>query len=253
VLPFPSEVDLGSVFRDAIRAITRTDAPPPIEAGFYPYAGLSSTIRLRKGRVYARVSDLLREAPPEVLFALASILVGKLYRKRVSSEQERLYRQFTTQPRMVDASDDARRERGYKVTSSPRGKAYDLEEIFGQLNGAYFGGKLEPPVLSWSKQKAKRVLGHHDHIHSTIVISRALDSTKVPRFVVEYVLYHEMLHVKHPPKTLRGRTVYHGERFRKDERRFPRYRQAVRWLEDNISSSRNVNTHRSQPADSMCS
>ena len=232
VLPFEAQPDLNSIFTDAIRRVRKTRDLPEVVAHFYPYAGLSSTIRLRKGRVYARVSDLLVKSPREVLDALACILVAKLYRQKTSREHERVYRQYTTQPGMVDASDSARRERGYKITSSPRGKVYDLEEMFDQLNSRYFAGRLARPVLSWSPQRARRILGHHDHVHSTIMISRALDSRHTPRFVVEYVLYHEMLHIKHPPKTVRGRFTYHGDGFRRDEKRFERFKDALRWLDE---------------------
>src|SRR5262245_31593804 len=232
VLPFREATDLASIFTEAIRRVRKTGDLPQIVADFYPYAGLSSTIRLRKGCIFARVSDLLKESPREVLYALACILVAKLYRQKASREHERLYRHYTTQPGIMDASDSARRERGYKITSSPRRKFNNLEYLFDNLNTNYFGGGLERPVLPWSPHRARRILGHHDHVHGTIMISRALDSRHIPRYVVEYVLYHEMLHIKHPPKTIHGRTIYHGERFRRDEKRFKRFNDALSWLEE---------------------
>ena len=86
--------------------------------------------------------------------------------------------------------------------------------MFAGLNARYFAGRLERPLLSWSQRRTGRVLGHHDHVHGAIIISRTLDSERVPRFVVEYVLYHEMLHVKHPPRAAGSRTVYHSRQFR---------------------------------------
>jgi hypothetical protein len=244
VLPFPAHTDLNSIFTDALRRVGKSRYLPEVEADFYPYAGLSSTIRLRKGRVYARVSDLLMKSPREVLYALACILVSKLYRQKASREHERLYRQYTTQPGIMDASDSARRQRGYKMTTPPRGKVYDLDEIFDRLNLRYFGGKLDRPTLSWSPQRARRILGHHDHVHGTIMISRALDARRIPAFVVEYVLYHEMLHIKHPPKTVRGRTIYHGDGFRRDEKRFERFKDALKWLDEAPSPARRRRTTR---------
>jgi hypothetical protein len=229
------DADLEAVFSSALRAAVKRRPLPEVEARFYPYAGLSSTIRLRGGRVYARVSDVLEQSPPEVLYALASILVGKLYRIRPSKEHERTYRQYASDPLVLDASEAARRHRGYKITTSPRGNTYDLEEIFEQLNARYFAGRLKRPQLSWSPRRTRRILGHHDHVHSTIMISRTLDSPRIPRMVVEYVLYHEMLHVAHPPVTAAGRTVYHSRQFRADERRFEKLEEALGWL-DRIAS-----------------
>ena len=224
-------VKLEAVFDEALRAIVKREPKPPVEARFYPYAGLSSTIRLRRGRVYVRVSDILRPSPREVLYALACILIAKLYRLKSPKEHERTYRDYTSHPSVLDASETARRRRGYKKTTSPRGRVYDLDEMFSQLNEQYFDGQLERPVLSWSQTRARRVLGHHDHVHGAIIISRVLDSPRIPRLVVEYVLYHEMLHVKHPPRQVSGRTVYHSPQFRIDERRFGQFDEALKWLE----------------------
>jgi hypothetical protein len=229
--PPAEDVKLEAVFDEALRAVVKKEPRPPVEARFYPYAGLSSTIRLRRGRVYVRVSDILRQSPREVLYALACILIAKLYRLKSSKEHERIYRQYTLHPAVLDASETARRRRGYKKTTSPRGKVYDLDEMFSQLNTQYFEGQLERPLLSWSQGRSRRVLGHHDHVHGAIIISLVLDSPRVPRFVVEYVLYHEMLHVKHLPRRTPGRTIYHSGQFRSDERRFKQFEEALKWLE----------------------
>lgn len=231
VSPVEAGADLQVIFSDALRAAVRKEPLPELEARFYPYAGLSSTIRLRQGRVYARVSDILSESPPEVLYALAWILISKLYKLKSPKEHERVYRQYTSSPAVLDASEATRRVRGYKITSSPRGRVYDLDELFTDLNARYFANALERPLLSWSRRRTRRVLGHHDHVHGAIIISRTLDSARVPRFVIEYVLYHEMLHIKHPPRLVRGRTIYHCPKFRDDENRFERFDEALKCLE----------------------
>ena len=229
--PIASDDALESLFNQALRAAVKHEPIPDVQARFYPYAGLSSTIRMRGGRVYARVSDILMGSPREVLYALACILVAKLYRLKTPKTHKRTYREHTQHPSVLDASNAARRTRGYKITTGSRGKVYDLAELFRELNHQYFSGELEKPLVSWSAGKTRRVLGHHDHVHRTIIISTTLDSDSIPRFVVEYVLYHEMLHVKHPPRVVSGRTVYHGRRFREEERRFERFEEALKWLE----------------------
>jgi hypothetical protein len=225
---------LESVFVDALREVVRKDPRPQVDARFYPYAGLSSTIRLRSGRIYVRVSDVLTHSPREVLYALACILCAKLYRRKAPREHELTYRNYAAHPSVVVLAEEARRGRGYKITTSPRGKVYDLNEVFDRLNGRYFGDQLERPLLSWSKLRARRILGHHDQVHDTITISRALDTPRIQPFVLEYVLYHEMLHIKHPPLQKGARTIYHSAEFRTDERRFERFDEALKLL-DQIS------------------
>jgi hypothetical protein len=229
--PITSDENLEELFDQALKTLVKREPRPHIEARFYPYAGLSSTIRLRQGRVFARVSDILKGSPREVLFSLACILVAKLYRLKASKTHERIYKKHALDPPILDASQAARRRRGYKITTTSRGKVYDLVEMFSGLNARYFGGNLDRPLLSWSKRPTRRVLGHHDHVHNTIVISRTLDDPGIPSFVVEYVLYHEMLHVKHPPRVVSGRTSYHGRPFREDEQLFERIGEALKWME----------------------
>src|SRR5207253_5682741 len=124
-----AEANLDAIFDAALRAVLKGGERPEVEARFYPYAGLSSTIRLRQGRVYARISDILRQSPRDVLYALACILVAKLYRLKVAAKYERTYRDYAHDPSILNATDAARRTRGYKLTTSPRGQVYDLDEL----------------------------------------------------------------------------------------------------------------------------
>lgn len=202
-----------------------------IEVRFYPYAGLHHTIRVRTGRVYVRLSDVFESAPPEVIRAVAFLLVARLLSRKAPPAHERVYRTYAFSPQVLRASDIARQKRGRKVISSAQGKAYDLSELFDRLNRRYFDGDIAKPVLTWSKRKAKRILGHHDAVHSTITLSKALDSRDVPEWFVEYILYHEMLHIKHPAKFINGRRHYHTPAFRSEEQRFPRYQASQEWLD----------------------
>jgi predicted metal-dependent hydrolase len=58
-----------------------------------------------------------------------------------------------------------------------------------------------------------------------------LDSPEVPEWFVEYILFHEMLHIKHAARIIKGRRYYHTPAFRAEERTYPRYEQAQEWLD----------------------
>ena len=106
------------------------------------------------------------------------------------------------------SSDIARRQRGRKRISSAHGETYDLEKMFAKLNRGYFGGELTKPTITWSQRRTRRILGHHDRVYDTITISKTLDSLDVPEWFVKYILYHEMLHIKHPARLINGRRYY---------------------------------------------
>ncbi|HYE15564.1 MAG TPA: SprT-like domain-containing protein [Pyrinomonadaceae bacterium] len=227
----------GTFFVEAFRQLAPKRPVPEVDARYYPYAGLNHTIRLRSGRVHVRMSDIFRDAPTGVHRALAFILVAKLLRRRPPALYERIYRDYACAPEVLRASDLARRRRGRKMVSSAQGRVYDLERMFRRLNQRYFDGRIEQPTLTWSQRRTRTILGHHDGAHDTIVISKTLDSADVPEWFVEYILYHEMLHIKHPARLINGRRYYHTKAFRADEQRFPRYHEAQQWL-DNVARLR---------------
>src|SRR6476660_1749597 len=218
-------------FADAFRQLGGSRGVPSIEVRFYPYAGLRHTIRLRSGRVYVRLSDICKDAPPEVVRALAWILVARLLGKRVPTIHDRVYRDYSLTPSVMRSSDLARRGRGRKMISTAHGEVYDLDRMFGKLNRRYFDGQIPKPTLTWSQRRTKSILGHHDHIYDSITISKTLDSADIPEWFVEYILYHEMLHIKHPARLINGRRYYHTSAFRAEEQSFPRYQHAQEWLD----------------------
>jgi hypothetical protein len=223
--------DVRTFFTDAFRHLGANRTVPTIEIRFYPYAGLHHTIRVRSGRVYVRLSDICKNAPPDVLRALAFVLVARLLGKRTPDVHDRVYRDYSITPEVMRSADIARRRRGRKQISSSQGDTYELDRMFTKLNRKYFRGELQKPTLTWSQRKTRTILGHHDRVYDTITISKTLDSPDVPEWFVEYILYHEMLHIKHAARFINGRRYYHTSAFRQDERRFPQYEEAQRWLE----------------------
>jgi hypothetical protein len=223
--------EVKKFFLDAFHHLGRNRGIPVIDVRFYPYAGLRHTIRVRSGQVYVRLSDLIKESPPEVMRALAFVLVARLLGKKVPVVHERVYRDYSLAPEVMRSSDIARRHRGRKMISSAQGNTYDLEKMFSKVNRRYFDSSLEKPTLTWSQRKTRSILGHHDRVYETITISKSLDSSQVPDWFVEFILYHEMLHIKHAARMINGRRYYHTAAFRLDERRFAKYEDAQRWLE----------------------
>ena len=62
---------------------------------------------------------------------------------------------------------------------------------------------------------------------------RVLDRANIPQYVVAYVMYHEMLHVKHPTKYVRCRRKSHSPQFRSEEKIFAEYARAMKFLQHN--------------------
>ncbi len=203
---------------------------PDFRVEYRPYTSLRSSVHLRDDRVRVRISDLLAPAPPIVLEALAEILLAKLFRRRASREARECYLAYVFKESTRSRIEETRRRRGHKKQRPARGRCYDLEQIFADLNRRYFSDGLPAVRLGWSPKRARTILGHYDSAHASITVSRLLDSPRIPRYLVEYLMFHEMLHLRHPVTRRGDRRIVHSREFREAERKFPGYEQARRRL-----------------------
>ena len=203
---------------------------PRFDIRFRRFTSLNTTIRLREGVLHVRLSDLLEASPESVHRAIAHILLAKLYRKPIAASASDRYRRYVSSEAVAKGAEHIRQTRGRKRISSPVGRYYHLEEVFESLNLRFFHGLLGRPTLTWSAHAAKRMLGHYDAAHNTIVVSRIFDRPDTPRCAIEYLLYHEMLHLKHPVRVKAGRRCVHSREFQAEERLFPELDQAKEYL-----------------------
>ena len=212
------------------RALRPRAALPAFRIEYCRFANANSLIRMEGTRITVRISDLLEGAPAPVREALAFILLGKLFGKQIPARYNDRYRRYLNRRDVRRTLDLVRQTRGRKLLAGPKGEHYDLEELFEELNLRFFHGLMARPVLGWSRRPSRTTLGHYDPSHNAIVISRILDRPKVPRLAVEYIVYHEMLHLRHPVEHAGTRRRVHTKEFRKAERQFPELAQAKELL-----------------------
>jgi len=203
---------------------------PAIAVRFRRFTSLNTTIRLREGQIYVSLSDLLEGAPESVVRAIAHILLAKLYKKPIEASQNLRYKRFASSAAVTRQTELIRHARGSKRFSGPEGRYYHLDEVFDALNVRFFAGLLGRPELTWSEHLAKRSLGHYDAAHNTIVVSRVFDRPSSPRYAIEYLLYHEMLHLKHPVRMRGLRRCVHSAEFKAEEALFPQLPEALAFI-----------------------
>ena len=226
--PLPDR--LQNLFVETHRELRPRSEIPELRVEFFGFANINNTIRLREGRLLVRLSDLLEGAPDYVLRAIAHILLAKMYRKPIDREHAVRYRRYVSTQHMSRKAHLVRQMRGRKRIISAQGRAYDLEAIFDDLNTRFFYGLLARPLMTWSNERARNRLGHYDPAHNAIVVSRVFDHPRVPRCAVEYIVYHEMLHLKHPVKLRGSRRCVHSAEFKIEENQFPQLEAAKRFL-----------------------
>ncbi|MBN2567632.1 M48 family metallopeptidase [Candidatus Woesearchaeota archaeon] len=101
-----------------------------------------------------------------------------------------------------------------------------LAESFERVNERYFDGMMDIANLRWGGASASR-FGTYEYGSDTITISETLGDDPE---LVDYVMYHEMLHKKHKYTHSRGRSLHHSAAFRRDEKAYPNQAQLERRL-----------------------
>jgi hypothetical protein len=214
------------IYARVFRELKPRTPVPDLHLEFCGFANADSFIRLENGCLRVRISDLLAAAPAPVMEALAYILLGKLYRKPVARLYHYRYRLYLNRRDMRRRAHVVRQIRGRKFVSGPQGAFYNLEEIFDRLNRQFFDGLLGMPRLGWSRGVSRSMLGHFDPSHNAIIISRIFDQPNRPRLPLEYVMFHEMLHLQFPVDHNGARRRVHTKEFREAEKRFPQLKEA---------------------------
>lgn len=221
---------LVALFNRVYRELRPRAPLPEFHVSFYHFTNINNTIRLREGKIYARLSDLLEGAPESVLESIVHILLAKLYRKPIEDIHAVRYRRYVSSHDLSRKAHLIRQMRGRKKILPAQGHVYDLDEVFESLNQRFFFGLLGRPQMTWSSNHSRQSLGHYDPAHNAIVVSRIFDQARVPRYAIEYLVYHEMLHLRHPVKLRGSRRCVHSREFLAEEKLFPDLDKALAFI-----------------------
>jgi hypothetical protein len=110
------------------------------------------------------------------------------------------------------------------------GTHHDLDAAFRRVNAAHFEGRMERPALRWGAVATRRTWGSYRFSEDRVTISPSLDASEVPEWVVDFILFHELLHKEHGLTTKGTRRYAHTATFRGAERAHPRHRDAEDFL-----------------------
>ena len=222
--------DILKIFEESYRELRPRSDLPPLSVEFFAFANINNTIRLREGKLWVRLSDLLEGAPETVLRAIAHILLAKMYRKPIERMHAARYRKYVQSHDIRSKAHLVRQVRGRKrIGVAQRTDLRSRRDIRGAESPVVWRNDGAPSDELEPEARAKP-LGHYDPAHNAIVVSRVFDHPAVPRYAVEYIVYHEMLHLRHPVKLHGSRRCVHSAEFRAEEKLFPQLEAAQRFL-----------------------
>jgi hypothetical protein len=187
--------------------------------------------RATDGAFEVRLQRVFLEAPDDILNAVVNFV-----RRPTRATREQVVSYFTSRP---DTEKRARRPAPPGPEDQPRGRVHDLAAIRDDLNARYFGGEIDARI-TWGaagKGGGRSIrFGSYLAEERLIRIHPTLDSESVPRFFVESIVHHEMLHAVIPIERDEGsgRRCIHPPEFHERERRFEKFDEAAEWERENL-------------------
>lgn len=176
------------------------------------------------GVLEIKVHEGFMGAPSDVLRGLACVLFSRTQ----EAEWDRV-RSYATSEDFIEVV-TALEMTTAEVDELTQGRYFDLEAVFERVNQTYFGGELDRPRLTWNTRITQVKMGHYDLLRDTVMLSVTLDAPDVPEYVVDYVMYHELLHKKMGRQVVDGRHHAHTSTFHEAERAFAHYEEAQEFL-----------------------
>ncbi len=191
------------------------------------------TMQHKGGILSIRMHRCFASAPDEVLKVIASFTGRKKHK-----QQQILWDYFEDWAKQNGLSDKLRKRK-----LMTKGRSFDLSAIMADLNKLYFDNRVDA-AITWGRvrplarrrwRKSRHItLGSYCSREKTIVIHPNLDRQRVPKYVVEAVIFHEMCHHAIPRKSANGQWRSHTREFRKLEKSYPLLAQAKKWEDENL-------------------
>lgn len=199
-------------------------------ASFYPYSELKHTWKREGDQVVFKISDYLKHSPEDVLDSMTWYLVCRAFRKKCPNGRAERYLAYSRSTELWCKVKGLYLGRSKSLILEPRGMHRDLSTVFNYVNSNYFASKIHNPVLAWVSESPSRRLGFYFAPLRLLAVNKTFDSELVPRYALEFVVYHELLHHLDATDGRPRRRVHHTKSFKEQENLFSSHSDAERWL-----------------------
>ncbi|MBL7054900.1 hypothetical protein ISS05_04035 [Candidatus Woesearchaeota archaeon] len=165
---------------------------------FKPY---NANVKYRNNKIQFSLSKKWKTISREIQAGLMQSLLIKIFKEKKNTTNIDLYNIFMKNIHIAVP----------KTKTDPM-----LESSFTRVNEKYFYGLIEKPNLVFGNNSLRK-LGSYEYGSDTISISRIFQDKED---LLDYIMYHEVLHKKHKFKNKNGRNYHHTTKFRTDEKKF---------------------------------
>lgn len=190
------------------------------------------TARWIDNAYHIRLHHMFLEANDEILEALAKYIMGQ---PKIASKKINVFiRENENKIRKTSPSSTKR-----NINYLPKGNYFNLQEIYKELNRKYFDNQVDCKITWGNRRRLKRQksvrLGSYSYHTKTIRIHPTLDRSFIPNYVVNDIVYHEMLHALVGIKSENGRNYSHHQQFKELEKCYSHRNLAEEWIRLNLN------------------
>lgn len=185
-------------------------------------ADFNANIKLQHNTIKLSLNLQWKDIDDEIKMGLIQSLLLKILKQKQHTPNIELYNNFIKNIHILTP----------KTLSDPK-----LQSSFQRINEQFFHNQLEQPNLSWGQNAVRKLASYNFHNDSIVVSSVFRDASQE---MIDYLVYHELLHKFHKFRHRNGRSSFHSKAFRYDERQFPHYERIEREINRYVRAGRKM-------------
>ena len=180
----------------------------------------NANIRLHNHTIAVNLNLQWKDIDSEIKIGLIQSLLLKILKKKKHSPNIELYNNFLKNIPILTE----------KTKTDPY-----LEASFQRVNQQFFQNQLDQPNLQWGQPSYQRLASYNLH-QDSITVSTLFKAARTE--ILDYLMYHELLHKKHQFYHKNGRSFFHTIQFKEDEKLFPYHQQLEEEIKHYLRRSR---------------
>ncbi len=167
----------------------------------------NANIRLTKDTIQLNLNLQWKDIDDEIKIGLTQSLLLKILKQKKNTPNLELYHHFIKNIPLLTP----------KTKTDP-----SLEPSFQRINQTFFQNQLEQPNLIWGQPSFRKLASYNFH-NDTITVSTIFQDAKPE--ILDFLMYHEMLHKHHKFQVKNNRSSFHSAAFKKAEEQYPQHKE----------------------------
>jgi len=167
----------------------------------------NANIKLERNKISVNLNLQWKDIEDEIKIGLIQSLLVRIFKKKVNTTNIELYNNFIKNI----------------PTLTPKTKTNPvLESSFNRVNQNFFENTIEQPNLTWGTASRRKLASYNFH-DDTVTVSTIFKDSREE--ILDYLIYHELLHKHHKFNHKNGRSHFHTPKFRNDENLYPKKKE----------------------------